>query len=284
MKNTDNKKKLISAETIDTIVTYTILIAVCFVFFFPVLWLIMASFSRTGSIYDFDGFFPKDFSISGYKTLFTDTAMYDYPNWLKNTLFVSILSSVLGTVLVILTAYVISRFQFKARRSLMKAALILSMFPSFMGMTAVYLLMINFGMINNLFGLVLIYAGGAPMGYLVQKGFFDTIPNSIYEAARIDGANNARIFGKITLPLSKPILVYTALTSFAWPWSDYILPSLLLKNKDKWTVAVGLMNLDETQFVRFAAGAIFIAVPIVALYFALSKYLVTGVTAGAVKQ
>lgn len=284
MKNTDNKKKLISAETIDTIVTYTILIAVCFVFFFPVLWLIMASFSRTGSIYDFDGFFPKDFSISGYKTLFTDTAMYDYPNWLKNTLFVSILSSVLGTVLVILTAYVISRFQFKARRSLMKAALVLSMFPSFMGMTAVYLLMINFGMINNLFGLVLIYAGGAPMGYLVQKGFFDTIPNSIYEAARIDGANNARIFGKITLPLSKPILVYTALTSFAWPWSDYILPSLLLKNKDKWTVAVGLMNLDETQFVRFAAGAIFIAVPIVALYFALSKYLVTGVTAGAVKQ
>lgn len=284
MKNTDNKKKLISAETIDTVVTYTILIAVCFVFFFPVLWLIMASFSRTGSIYDFDGFFPKDFSISGYKTLFTDTAMYDYPNWLKNTLFVSILSSVLGTVLVILTAYVISRFQFKARRSLMKAALVLSMFPSFMGMTAVYLLMINFGMINNLFGLVLIYAGGAPMGYLVQKGFFDTIPNSIYEAARIDGANNARIFGKITLPLSKPILVYTALTSFAWPWSDYILPSLLLKNKDKWTVAVGLMNLDETQFVRFAAGAIFIAVPIVALYFALSKYLVTGVTAGAVKQ
>lgn len=284
MKNTDNKKKLISVETIDTIVTYTILIAVCFVFFFPVLWLIMASFSRTGSIYDFDGFFPKDFSISGYKTLFTDTAMYDYPNWLKNTLFVSILSSVLGTVLVILTAYVISRFQFKARRSLMKAALVLSMFPSFMGMTAVYLLMINFGMINNLFGLVLIYAGGAPMGYLVQKGFFDTIPNSIYEAARIDGANNARIFGKITLPLSKPILVYTALTSFAWPWSDYILPSLLLKNKDKWTVAVGLMNLDETQFVRFAAGAIFIAVPIVALYFALSKYLVTGVTAGAVKQ
>lgn len=284
MKNTDNKKKLISAETIDTVVTYTILIAVCFVFFFPVLWLIMASFSRTGSIYDFDGFFPKDFSISGYKTLFTDTAMYDYPNWLKNTLFVSILSSIIGTVLVILTAYVISRFQFKARRSLMKAALVLSMFPSFMGMTAVYLLMINFGMINNLFGLVLIYAGGAPMGYLVQKGFFDTIPNSIYEAARIDGANNARIFGKITLPLSKPILVYTALTSFAWPWSDYILPSLLLKNKDKWTVAVGLMNLDETQFVRFAAGAIFIAVPIVTLYFALSKYLVTGVTAGAVKQ
>lgn len=279
-----NKNKLVKKETIETILTYTVLIGVCFIFFFPVLWLIMASFSKSGSIYDFDGFFPKDFSMDGYKTLFTDTAMYDYPNWLKNTLFVSVLSSLIGTVLVILTAYVISRFQFRARRTLMKTALVLGMFPSFMGMTAVYLLMVNFGMINNLVGLVLIYAGGAPMGYLVQKGFFDTIPNSIYEAARIDGANNIRIFGKITMPLSKPILVYTALTSFAWPWSDFILPSLLLKNKDKWTVAVGLMNLDETQFVRFAAGAIFIAVPIVTLYFVLSKYLVTGVTAGAVKQ
>ena len=122
------------------------------------------------------------------------------------------------------------------------------------------------------------------MGYLVQKGYFDTISNSIYEAARIDGATNFKIFWKITLPLSQPIIVYTALTQFAWPWSDFILPNLLLKNKDLWTVAVGLMHLDETQFTRFAAGSIFIAVPIVALYFALSKFLVAGVSTGAVKE
>ena len=274
-----NKNRLI-----DAVLTHIVLIAVCIFFFFPVLWLIMASFSKSGSIYDLDGFFPKSFSFAGYQKLFTDTTMYDYPNWLKNTLFVAVFSSLIGTVLIILTAYTISRFQFRSKKMLMKSTLVLSMFPSFMGMTAVYLLMVNFNLINQLWSLVFIYAAGAPMGYLVQKGYFDTISNSIYEAARIDGATNFKIFWKITLPLSQPIIVYTALTQFAWPWSDFILPNLLLKNKDLWTVAVGLMHLDETQFTRFAAGSIIIAVPIVALYFALSKFLVAGVSAGAVKE
>lgn len=278
------QKKVSTGRKIDTVVTYIVLILVCFLFFFPVLWLIMASFSKSGSIYDLKGFFADSFSFSGYIKLFTDTAMYDYPNWLKNTLFVATGSCIIGTVLVILTAYTISRFQFKSKKLLMKSTLILSMFPSFMGMTAVYLLMVNFGLVNKLWSLILIYAAGAPMGYLVQKGYFDTISNAIYEAARIDGASNIRIFASITLPLSKPIIVYTALTSFAWPWSDFILPNLLLKKKDMWTVAVGLMHLDETQFTRFAAGSIFIAVPIVILYFCLSRFLVQGVSQGAVKQ
>ena len=222
--------------------------------------------------------------MASYVKLFTDTTMYDYPNWLKNTLYVAIFSSLIGTILVILTAYTISRFRFKSRKMLMKSTLVLSMFPSFMGMTAVYLIMVNFDLINQLWSLILIYAAGAPMGYLVQKGYFDTITNTIYESAQIDGATNFRMFVSITLPLAKPMIVYTALTQFAWPWSDFILPSLLLKNKDLWTVAVGLTSLDETQFTRFAAGSVFIAVPIVVLYFALSNFLVTGVSSGAVKE
>ena len=277
------KKRFFTSSRIDSVVTHMILIAVCVVFVFPVLWLIMASFSKSGSIYDIEGFFPDTLSFSSYKTLFTDTKMYDYPNWLKNTLFVAVFASLIGTILVILTAYTISRFQFKSRKLLMKSTLVLSMFPSFMGMTAVYLIMVNFGLINQLWSLILIYAAGAPMGYLVQKGYFDTISNTIYEAARVDGATNFQVFAKVTLPLSKPIIVYTALTQFAWPWSDFILPNMLLKNKDLWTVAVGLVHLDETQFTRFAAGSVFIAVPIVALYFALSKFLVLGVSDGAVK-
>ena len=122
------------------------------------------------------------------------------------------------------------------------------------------------------------------MGYLTQKGFFDTIPSSIDEAARIDGASNFKIFLKITLPLAAPMIVYTLLSSFVWPWSDFILPQLLLKNKDLWTVAVGLMTLPTDEFSRFAAGAVFIAVPIVIFYFALSKFLISGLSAGAVKQ
>lgn len=277
------KKKFWNSSRIDSLLTHIVLIAVCIVFAFPVLWLVMASFSKSGSIYDIEGFFPDTLSLSSYKNLFTDTTMYDYPNWLKNTLFVAVFSSLIGTVLVILTAYTISRFEFKSRKLLMKSTLVLSMFPSFMGMTAVYLIMVNFNLINQLWSLILIYAAGAPMGYLVQKGYFDTISNTIYEAARVDGATNFKVFTRITLPLSKPIIVYTALTQFAWPWSDFILPNMLLKNKDLWTVAVGLVHLDETQFTRFAAGSVFIAVPIVALYFALSKFLVAGVSDGAVK-
>lgn len=278
------KKYFSKRNLADSIVTHIVLIAVCFIFFFPVLWIIMSSFSKSGSIYDIHGFFPDELSMASYVKLFTDTTMYDYPNWLKNTLYVAVFSSLIGTILVILTAYTISRFRFKSRKMMMKTTLVLSMFPSFMGMTAVYLIMVNFDLINQLWSLILIYAAGAPMGYLVQKGYFDTITNTIYESAQIDGATNFRMFVSITLPLAKPMIVYTALTQFAWPWSDFILPSLLLKNKDLWTVAVGLTSLDETQFTRFAAGSVFIAVPIVILYFALSNFLVTGVSSGAVKE
>ena len=268
----------------DKFLTYSILIIVSLIFVFPCFWLVISCFSKSGDMYSFNGFFPSEYSLDSFKLLFTDTVMYNYISWFTNTLFVAVVSSLLGTVLVILTAYTISTFEFRGRKALMKGALVLGMFPSFMGMTAVYLLMTQFGFINSHLGLALIYAGGAPMGYLVQKGFFDTIPKSIYEAASIDGASNFKIFRSITLPLSKPMLVYTLLTQFAWPWSDYILPKLLLKDKSLWTVAVGLMSLPETEFARFSAGSVFIAVPIVILYFCLSKYLVNGMSAGAVKQ
>lgn len=278
------KIKIKPQKLFNVAITYLIILAVCFIFLFPILWLVLASFSKTGSIYSFDGFFPKEFSFDSFVRLFTDTDLYYYPRWFLNTLFISLMSSLIGTTLTILTAYVMSRFRFKSRKTMMKMTLILGMFPSFMTMTAVYLMMTQFNLINQQWGLILIYSAGAPMGYLTQKGFFDTIPSSIDEAARIDGASNFKIFIKITLPLAAPMIVYTLLSSFVWPWSDFILPQLLLKNKDLYTVAVGLMSLDDTEFSRFAAGSVFIAVPIVIFYFALSKFLITGLSAGAVKQ
>lgn len=277
-------KRIRLGKAADYSLTYLILLTVAFIFFFPCLWLILASFSSSGSIYSFEGFFPTDYSMDSFKKLFTDTRMYDYPQWFANSLFIATMSCILGTFLTILTAYCMSRFQFKSRKALMKTTLVLGMFPSFMGMTAVYLLMTQFNFINNHWGLILIYTAGAPLGYMVQKGFFDSIPNSIDEAARLDGATNFQVFCKIHMPLSMPIIVYTALTSFTWPWSDYILPKLLLKTKDTWTVAVGLMSLGETEFSRFAAGSIFIAVPIVILYLFLAKYLINGMVSGAVKE
>lgn len=278
------RNKLTPKKLFDIAITYLIILAVCFIFLFPILWLTLASFSKSGSIYSFDGFFPTEYSLASFQKLFTDTEMYNYPQWFKNTLFIAVLSSLIGTFLTILTAYCMSRFKFKSRKALMKGTLILGMFPSFMTMTAVYILMTQFNLINQHWGLILIYSAGAPMGYMTQKGFFDTIPHTIDEAARIDGATNFQVFTKITLPLSAPMIVYTLLSQFVWPWSDFILPKLLLKQKDLYTVAVGLMNLGETEFSRFAAGSIFIAVPIIILYFFLSKFLVSGMSAGAVKQ
>ncbi len=260
------------------------IVVISILFAFPVLWLVLAAFSAQGSIYSFNGFFPSKYSLQTFINLFNDTATYNYPRWFLNTLFISTMSCILGTILVILTAYTFSRFKFKSRKSLMKTTLVLGMFPSFMGMIAVYLLMVQFNLINNLWGLILIYSAGAPMGYMVQKGFFDTIPMAIDEAAEVDGANKAQIFLHITLPLAKPMIVYTALTAFAWPWSDFILPELLLKEKSLYTVAVGLKSLGDDEFARFAAGALFVAVPIIILYFLLSKYMISGISSGAVKE
>lgn len=274
-----NPKKIVHV-----VLTYLVLIAVAFVFLFPILWLVLASFSKSGSLYSFKGFFPSEYSLDTFVKLFTDTEMYNYPRWFVNTLFIAVMSALIGTFLTILTAYCMSRFRFKTRKAIMKTTLLLGMFPSFMTMTAVYLLCTQFNLVNQQWGLILIYSAGAPMGYLTQKGFFDTISISIDEAARIDGASNFDIFARITLPLAKPMIVYTLLSSFVWPWSDFILPKLLLKNKELYTVAVGLMSLDNTEFARFAAGSVFIAVPIVIFYFALSKFLISGLSAGAVKQ
>lgn len=277
------KKRTSFAKIADVSITHILLIIIDFIFLFPCLWLILASFSRNGAISTFNGFFPSVYSMENIHKLFTDTALYNYPRWFLNSLFIACMSAAIGTLLVVFTAYTMSRFEFRGRKAILKTTLVLGMFPSFMGMIAVYLLMTQFNMVNNLWGLILIYSAGAPMTFLVQKGFFDTIPKSIDEAARIDGATNATIFFKIHLPLSKPILVYTALTTFAWPWSDFILPKLLLKEKSLYTVAVGLMSLDSSEFARFAAGSIFIAIPIVILYFFLTKYMINGTISGAMK-
>lgn len=279
------KQKLSLRRGADHVFTYLALLVMTAIFLFPCLWLILASFSKTGSLYDFKGFFPQAFSVRTFIDLFTDdvNGLYPYKTWFFNTLYVSSCSCLLGTVLVLLTGYVMSRFRFRGRDTIKKTTLVLGMFPGFMGMTAVYIIMTQLGLIDRLESLIFLYAATTPVNYMVQKGYFDSIPNTIFEAARLDGASNLEVFTKITLPLSKPMVVYTVLTQFAWPWSDVLLPKLLLKDRNTWTVAVGLFNLPETHFARFAAGSVFIAIPIVILYFCLVKHIVNGLTAGAVK-
>jgi len=278
------KLKIRPATTIKAVIVYVIVLIISFIFAFPCIWLILSSFNANGSLLTLDGFFPEAYSFDTFKTLFTEKVEHDYMTWFWNTLFVAGISCVISTVLVLAVSYTMSRYRFKSRKQMMKVTLLLNIFPNFMNMTALFVIMTQFDLINNLWGLILLYSSGATMGFLVQKGFFDTIPSTIYDAATLDGATDLRVFVSITLPLSKPIIVYTALTAFVWPWSDFMLPKLLLPDKSQWTVAIGLNWLDESKFSIFAAGSVFIAVPIVALYIALSKYLIQGGAAGAVKE
>lgn len=278
------KLKIRPATTIKAVIVYAIVLLISFIFAFPCIWLILSSFNANGSLLTLDGFFPESYSFDTFKTLFTEKVEHDYMTWFGNTLFVAGISCVISTVLVLAVSYTMSRYRFKSRKQMMKVTLLLNIFPNFMNMTALFVIMTQFDLINNLWGLILLYSSGATMGFLVQKGFFDTIPSTIYDAAMLDGATDLRVFVSITLPLSKPMIVYTALTAFVWPWSDFMLPKLLLPDKSQWTVAIGLNWLDESKFSIFAAGSVFIAVPIVALYIALSKYLIQGGAAGAVKE
>lgn len=278
------KLKIRPATTIKSVIVYVIVLLISFIFAFPCIWLILSSFNANGSLLTLDGFFPEAYSFDTFKTLFTEKVEQDYMTWFGNTLFVAGISCVISTVLVLAVSYTMSRYRFKSRKQMMKVTLLLNIFPNFMNMTALFVIMTQFDLINNLWGLILLYSSGATMGFLVQKGFFDTIPSTIYDAATLDGATDLRVFVSITLPLSKPMIVYTALTAFVWPWSDFMLPKLLLPDKSQWTVAIGLNWLDESKFSIFAAGSVFIAVPIVALYIALSKYLIQGGAAGAVKE
>lgn len=257
------------------------------VWLIPIIWVLAASF-REGSGFLSTTFFPKVFTLENYVNLFKVTAGIKFVNWVKNTVVIALTNTVLTTFFTIITAYTLSRFRFKARKKLMNVALILGMFPGFMAMVAVYLILNLLGLIGNIWALLLVYVSGAGLGFFVSKGYFDTISKEIDEAAILDGANQFTIFFKVFLPLSKPIIIYTALMAFMTPWTDYILAGLILRDPADMTVAVGLYNMTlenriSSQFTMFAAGCILIAIPSVILYIALQRFMVEGISAGAVK-
>lgn len=229
--------------------------------------------------------------MQNYIGIFTNP-QYPFGNWIINTLVISLLSMVISTFLTISVAYVLSRLRFAFRKPFLQIALVLGMFPGFMSMIALYYILKGLNMLN-LFGLLLVYVGGAGLGFYVAKGFFDTIPRSIDEAAEIDGATKWQVFLHIGLPLSKPMIVYTALTAFIAPWTDFIFSGIILStsgNAKTYTVAYGLYNMVHTAkgnatayFAQFVAGCVIIAIPITILFVFMQKFYVNGITAGADK-
>lgn len=265
-------------------VIYSILTITAIFVLYPVFWVITGSFNPGDSLFS-TRLIPEKMTLDHYKYLWFET---EYFTWYKNTFKIAFWNMVISTLLVVTAAYAFSRFRFPGRKQGLMAMLVLQMFPGFMGMIAIYILLLQINLLDNHWGLILVYAGGSiPFGAWLVKGYFDGLPRSLEEAAKIDGAGHVTIFMKVMMPLSKPILVFIAVTNFIGPWMDFIFARLVLRSNEKKTLAVGLFEMvtgrGNTEFTNFAAGAVLVALPITILFLLFQKHLVEGLKAGANK-
>lgn len=275
---------------INNTIVHTVLAILAVIWVFPIAWVILTSFRAEKGSY-VSTFLPKSYTLDNYTRLFTDTTILNFPKMFGNTLFIAICSCLLSTFYVLAVSYCLSRLRFKMRKPYMNMAMVLGLFPGFMSMVAVYFILKALGLSEGgliRLALILCYSGGAGLGFQIAKGFFDTIPLAIDEAALIDGCTRWQIFWKITLPISKPVIVYTVLTAFIGPWVDFIFAKVICRaNADYYTVAIGLWRMLEKEYIDswytcFAAGAVLVSIPIAALFMFLQRYYVDGMS-GAVK-
>ncbi len=287
------KKEGASVKTrrfVSNTVVHIVLAALAILWLFPIFWVVMKSFSTDIGPYT-TRFWPSELTLNNYKRLFTDTTVLNFPRMFMNTLIVAIFSCLISTFMTLSVSYCMSRLRFKLRKPFMNLAMILTLFPGFMSMVAIYYILRALGLSEGAMirvALVMVYSGGAGLGFYVAKGFFDTIPKALDEAALLDGATNWQVFTKITMPLSKPIIVYTVLTSFMGPWTDFIFAKVICRaNADYYTVAIGLWRMLEKEYITkwftsFAAGAVLISIPISILFLVTQKFYADGLS-GAVK-
>lgn len=277
-------------KTMNIIWRHLLLVFLALVWLLPIIWLVVTSFSAYKGVNTYN-FFPTEWSLDNFVQLFTrpDTAC-NFPAWFKNSLIIGVACCIISTAFVVMVAYAMSCMRFKARKPLMSVAIIIGMFPGVLSMIAVYFVLKLFNLTDSLMGLIIVYSAGSGLGYLICKGFFDTIPASLREAAKIEGASQLTVFTKVVLPLSKPIIVYTVINSFLSPWMDFVMARLMIKSKDAadWTVAIGLYNLLNRSLIGdyfsvFCAGGVIVAIPISILFVIMQKCYVEGVTGGAVK-
>lgn len=272
------------------ILRHLVLAFLSFIWLIPIAWLVATSFSAYPGI-NISHFFPEKYTINNYLQLFgmTDTVA-QFPRWFLNTFVIACFTCIISTSFVLMVAYAMSCMRFKARKPLMNIGIILGMFPGVLSMIAVYFVLKSIGLTNSHFGMVLVYSASSGLGYLIAKGFFDTIPVSLREAAKLEGASEATIFTRIVIPLSKPIIVYTVINSFLTPWMDFVYAKLILNSgiSTDWTVAIGLYNmldraLINSYFSRFCAGGVLVSIPISILFIIMQKFYVEGITGGSVK-
>ena len=278
-------------RAIGNAVSYALLILISIIWLFPFFGLVMQSFRSYATEYGgmVNYIIPKHFSLDNYKFVLSNQT--NFVQWYKNTVIIACFVAVLQTLIILCVSYALSRMRFAGRTFLMRFWLVLGMFPGFLTMICLYFLLKQFGLTQSgaVPGLILVSVASCGMGYYVCKGYFDTMPKALDEAARIDGATRAQIMVQMIIPLSKPIIIYTALVAFMAPWCDYIFASYVAFGNDKsYNVAVGMTrwvwtNDYQGYFTRFCAGGILVAIPVTILFMCLQKYYVEGVTGGAVK-
>ena len=276
-------------RNVSNIFVYALLIVLGVLWILPICYLIYTAFRITPSTGIINTLIPKDLELGwgNFTRLFQDTM---FLQWLWNTLFVATCSCILTTLFILMVSYALSRLRFRMRKPIMNVLLVLGMFPGFMSMIAVYFILKAMNLTNSLLALILVYSGSAALSYYICKGFFDTVPRAMEEAAILDGASQPMVFWKIILPMAKPIIVYTVLTSFISPWCDFIFVNTIISDRDKYTVSLGLYKMINAEknsfndnFTVFSAGAFVVGAIIVSLFMSMQKYYVEGVTSGAVK-
>ena len=277
-------------KTFVNVLVHLFLAVLSFIWVLPIFWVILTSFRGEKGSY-VSTFFPRSYTLGNYVKLFTDTSILNFPKMFMNTFIIAIFTCIISTIFVLSVSYAMSRTRFKMRKPFMNVAMILGLFPSFMSMIAVYYILSALGMAEGAMirvALIVVFSAGSGVGFYVAKGFFDTIPKSLDEAATIDGATRWQVFTKITVPLSKPIIVYTILTSFMGPWVDFIFGKVICRaDAEYYTVSIGLWKMLEKEYIDswytcFAAGAVVVSIPIAILFLATQKFYVDGM-GGAVK-
>ncbi len=266
------------------VLTYTLLGIVSLFVLIPIVYVLSLSFS-TGNTIHMDSLLPRNPTADNYITLITET---NFPSWYLNTIITGALTSITALIVVTPTAYAFSRLKFRGRKAGMLLFLVLQMFPGMMAMVAYYVLLNLLGLLDTLAGVTLLYVGSAVTVYTwMLKSFFDTVPKALEEAALIDGANRFRVFYRIILPLSAPMLVLIAVFAFAAPFGDFVLSRIVLSRPQNFTLALGTYNLISGEFgnnfTMFAASSVMASLPITILYLCLQKTMVTGFKGAVVR-
>jgi len=269
------------------IFVYAILIAISVIILYPIAFAVGGAFNPGKSLANLNIMpIPNNPTFIHFSELFTKTR---YINWYKNTLIIAVINTLVIMVMTLISAYIFSRFRFRFKKPLLMSFLVLQMCPAIVGIIAIYVILNRFALSDSYLGLILVYTSGAlPYNIWLIKGYFDTLPRSIDEAAKVDGAGNLTVFIKIVIPNTLPIIAFLMVTSFMQPWMDFILPRFILRSDHKKTLAVGLFELingrSNDNFTMFAAGALLVSIPFIILFTINQKYLVKVMAAGAIKE